>query len=354
MKKTCFILAVLFLVFLPNANAALLTDNLIGYWKFDNNGADSSGGGRDLDLYGDPNFSAGLFGQALDLHSNNSQYAQRPVDDNVYNFSSSNFTIQVWVNLNSLSVEQVLLEKFQGASGPGWTLTYYPGWPLPTSEKFHFYTYLSARIYSNDLQVTVGQWHQIIMRRDGSTFELFYDNTLIGSVINSTIFEDSSYPLIFGRRNPYGQVFPLDGKLDEVAIWNRALSADEIGLLYNNGQGRQILPVLVTIDIKPGGYPNSINLKSNGVVPVAILTTGVFDASTVDPETVFFAGASPVRWTMEDVDRDGDMDLLFHFKTQELKLDEHSTEATLTGNTYDETSIAGTDTVNIVPKEKSK
>ena len=108
----------------------------------------------------------------------------------------------------------------------------------------------------------------------------------------------------------------------------------------------------VGIDIKPGSDPNSINLGSKGVVPVAVLTTDDFDSSNIDPTTVIFAGASPVRWTIEDVDGDGDMDLLFHFKTQELNLTESSTEATLTGETYGGNPIEGTDTVNIVPKVK--
>jgi len=108
----------------------------------------------------------------------------------------------------------------------------------------------------------------------------------------------------------------------------------------------------VEIDIKPGSDPNSINLGSKGVVPVAVLTTDDFDAGSVDPTTVKFAGALPLRWAMEDVDGDGDMDLLFHFKTQELGLNGDSTEATLTGTTTDGTPIQGTDTVNIVPKGK--
>jgi len=111
-----------------------------------------------------------------------------------------------------------------------------------------------------------------------------------------------------------------------------------------------IPPISVDVDIKPGSYPNSINLGSKGVVPVAVLTTVDFDASTVDPETVEFAGASPVRWVMEDVDDDGDMDMLFFFKTQGLGLTAASTEATLTGATVGGQPIEGTDTVNIVPK----
>ena len=102
------------------------------------------------------------------------------------------------------------------------------------------------------------------------------------------------------------------------------------------------------IDIKPGSDLNSINLKSRGVVPVAVLTTGDFDASTIDPGDVLFAGAEPVRSTLEDVDEDGDLDMLFHFKTQYLELDENSTEATLTVDGI----AAGTDTVRIVQSKK--
>ena len=108
----------------------------------------------------------------------------------------------------------------------------------------------------------------------------------------------------------------------------------------------------VEIDIKPDSDLNSINLKSKGVVPVAVLTTDDFDATTIDPDTVSFAEASPVRWTTEDVDHDGDLDMLFHFRTQELNLTSDSIEATLTGSAQDGRLLEGTDSVNIVPKGK--
>jgi hypothetical protein len=108
----------------------------------------------------------------------------------------------------------------------------------------------------------------------------------------------------------------------------------------------------VVIDIKPGSDTNPINLKSKGVVPVAILTTDGFDAANVNQEKVFFAGAAPLQSTLEDVDGDGDEDMLFHFKTQELNLDENSTEATLTGETKDGIAFQATDVVQIVPAKK--
>ena len=73
------------------------------------------------------------------------------------------------------------------------------------------------------------------------------------------------------------------------------------------------LEVNVDIDIKPGSDPNSINLGSNGNVPVAILSSADFDATTVDPYTVTLAGAevslkgkaqTPMA-SVEDVNGDG-------------------------------------------------
>lgn len=106
---------------------------------------------------------------------------------------------------------------------------------------------------------------------------------------------------------------------------------------------------LIEIDIRPCSLPNNINLKSEGKVPVAILTTDNFDASNIDPSTIEFAGASPLKWHLKDVDLDGDMDLVLHFKTQELDLTENSVEATLTGETFDFQLIQGTDSIRIVP-----
>ena len=76
----------------------------------------------------------------------------------------------------------------------------------------------------------------------------------------------------------------------------------------------------VEIDIKPGSDPNSVNLANNGQIAIAILTTDDFDATQVDASTVMFAGALAVQNSLEDVDNDGDLDMVLHFLTQETNL----------------------------------
>ncbi|RLI31784.1 hypothetical protein DRO56_04655 [Candidatus Bathyarchaeota archaeon] len=105
----------------------------------------------------------------------------------------------------------------------------------------------------------------------------------------------------------------------------------------------------VEIDIRPWSPLNIICLGSHGVVPVAVLTTDDFDASDVNTTTVLFAGAPPLWSCLLDVDRDGDLDLLLFFRIRDLQLEPSSTEATLTGYTYDGTCFQGSDSVMIVP-----
>jgi hypothetical protein len=114
----------------------------------------------------------------------------------------------------------------------------------------------------------------------------------------------------------------------------------------------------VDIDIKPGSDPNSINCRNKkGIVTIAILTTDDFDATTVDHTTVTFEGALEAHVNKKtgeprrhegDVDGDGDLDLVFHFRFGDTGLDCFSTEGTLVGETYDGIQVEGIDAVRMV------
>jgi hypothetical protein len=112
----------------------------------------------------------------------------------------------------------------------------------------------------------------------------------------------------------------------------------------------------VAIDIKPGSFPNTVNLGSNGVLPVAILSDPDFDASGVDPITVSLASAQ-VRLKgngtavsqVEDVNDDQMLDLVVMVTTEALVLAASDTSATLEGTTYDGLTVRGVDSIRIVP-----
>ena len=97
--------------------------------------------------------------------------------------------------------------------------------------------------------------------------------------------------------------------------------------------------ISVDVDIKPGSCPNPLNLKSKGVLPVAVLGTDEFSVTTIDPYTINLnregfenVGVAPIRWSYEDVATpftgelcdchdlkgDGYVDMTLKFDTQEL------------------------------------
>jgi hypothetical protein len=110
----------------------------------------------------------------------------------------------------------------------------------------------------------------------------------------------------------------------------------------------------VSIDVKPGSFPNSINLRNRGVVPVAILTTADFNATTVDASTVRFGEtgteAAPVHFALEDVDLDGDSDVILQFETRSIGITCGATVAWVTGQTIGGLAIAGSDTIRTLCK----
>jgi len=117
--------------------------------------------------------------------------------------------------------------------------------------------------------------------------------------------------------------------------------------------------ILVTIDIRPGSEPNSINLSSQGVLPVAVLSSPDFDASQLDPDTVTLSGAGVavkgkgnILTHLADVNGDGLIDLVVQVEIENLNPGElQSGKAWFIGGTYGGDSVAGSDEINIVPPE---
>jgi hypothetical protein len=132
----------------------------------------------------------------------------------------------------------------------------------------------------------------------------------------------------------------------------------------NDGFGRTIKlecvagPDVVTseIDIKPGSYPNSINACQNGLVSVAILGTETFDPETeiaaqtceLNGEALAMRGRSRQLWAIEDVDDDGDNDLVLKFEVENLELQTGEDELTVTCELTAGGTFEGTDSIRVL------
>jgi hypothetical protein len=181
---------------------------------------------------------------------------------------------------------------------------------------------------------------------------------------------DGSGRGVFGRRfdssgRPVGaeiQVNTYTTGLQRASLGD-AVSSDPLGNLvvvwHSDGQDGSdygvfaqryaSLALTVSIDIKPGRFPNTVNPAGPGVIPVAVLTTGTFDARAARVRTVRFGRtgneAAPVHSSLEDVDHDGDLDRLLEFRIRDTGIRCGDTLASLTGQTRTEQAFRGSDSI---------
>jgi hypothetical protein len=115
-----------------------------------------------------------------------------------------------------------------------------------------------------------GNWHHIVMTWvKGGSMNIYYDGVLVatgatsGKAMNSTL----NYPLHIGSNGNFGYGI-INGSLDEMGLWNRELSANEVSILYNAVVGNNLLKFLTT---NTSGTQSNIKIIS-GYPSVALVT----------------------------------------------------------------------------------
>ena len=309
----------------------------------------------------------GKFGKALSFDG---------VDDYVEVASDSSImpatlTIEAWIQPGKTGARQSIVSKWDGGGDASYSLE------LTSGNKFLFYLHngTTTQSITGTTGVIIGTWYHVAGTYDGFIARLYVNGNLeAGPTTLVAPMTSSSVPLRIGasgKSSPYPICCAFKGLVDEVRIWDIALT------------GFQLEPVPVAMDIKPGSCPNPLNVKSQGVLPVAILGTEDFDVTQVDPATVKLEDVAPLRWAIEDVATpseecntlgpDGYLDLTLKFDTKEMlgKLNLSTSDLvdeseivlsdledgdcptlTLTGYLYDGTPIRGEDTVLIIKKGK--
>ena len=335
---------------------------MVGWWPGDGNTDDISGNNNNGTWMGDSDYTdPGKVDEAFTFDGSN--YVE--VTNNNGLFEPAHVTVDAWVRANG-SPGQFKYIVAKGANGcnSGATYALYTG----RSEGLFFYIYdgatfvLSPGVLPGDIWDNA--WHHVAGSYDGSNVSLYVDGVKIGSTqtdidINYNL---ANRDLVIGKYldpsmdNACGNPHSFTGDIDEVELFNEALSLSAIQDIYNAGSEGKCKTIEVDIDIKPGSYPNCMNINGHGVIPVAILGAERFDVEQIDPVTLKFGGLSlrirgnkgpycPFEYSNDDEY----LDMVCHFEDDVDNWDPGDGEATLSGELEDGTPFEGTDSICVVP-----
>jgi hypothetical protein len=215
------------------------TSSLIAWYSFNGNANDLSGNGNNGALLNGVASTTNRFGTV------NSAYSFDGVDDGIYVNNSffdngwNQYTVSMWVYLNAMAnPNNPNSSHIFFNTDPYYGIGFGTNWG--GSNKYYFYMgngtpALSWNAVNNDQSnqiVTIGAWKLVTFLKSANNYSLYIDNALDQTWISPTTIQSYIYKMYFGRTNPSNANEVINGKLDDIGIWNRALSPCEISQLF--------------------------------------------------------------------------------------------------------------------------
>ena len=279
------------------------TEGLVAYYPFNGNANDESGNGHHGTVNGATlTTDRGGNENSSYIFDGNDDFIESQIDQ------SQSFTVAIWVKLNRNDQYFGFVQhKDNCVRGGGYILG------IHTSGNYRYTSSNCGECQSNPCSnsyeinyinsdrgfLSTNLWYHLGVTNDGSGNYTFYLNgEAIGSENNNNmIFDYGIKPFSIGKHHDGSNLFYLNGSLDDVGLWNRALSEQEIQNLYTSSNG----------DILLNG---TVSAESNQIKNVAD-PTDAQDAATknyVDSNVNAFSGSyndltdKPTTYTQSEVD----------------------------------------------------
>jgi hypothetical protein len=229
------------------------TNGLVGYWPFNGNANDESGNGNNGAVNGAilANDRNGLLNSSYSFNGTSStiDFANQLIPSN------GSFTISVWTYLNNNNLQEFFHQNV---------------WPGA------FYVGINNGILrcgdhwqNTEVSLENNSWIHLVIVRNYQNNVVIYKNGILVATKTSDIYlgGNATDPLILGRQYPTNTEF-LNGKLDDLGIWSRALTEQEIANLYNSTSINTAECLTMTINTgvlstTPVTYTSSVNIYPN-------------------------------------------------------------------------------------------
>ncbi len=253
-------------------------EDLVGYYPLNGSVVDASGQGHDGTLTtGTGGYVDGKAGKAFDFDGLASVIT---ITDTVaLQFGTGDFSVAMWIEFDNdtISSNENFFEKRNSSSFEGITMQ-----RNAADEKIYFVTPNVIGVSGHTIESNVpatndGMHHYTFIRRSGIMYMYIDAIQQTDTEASSTSVSDDTYDITIGAR--YDSTLFIDGKMDEVRIYNIGLSQSEITYLYNNPAGTQptaIVPVAPNDEDLVAYYPlNASTVDASGSGNDGVFTPGI-------------------------------------------------------------------------------
>lgn len=240
------------------------TSGLIGWWPFNGNANDESGNGNN----GTPQNGASLASDRYGI--NNSAYSFDFISNNLIRVPHqsslnlmSDFSISIWFKSNDAPTsynDYVFVSKhdnFLTCCGNNIPYSAFITWNASGHYQKPSLGYAQSGNFTfpeSDTLITTNVWQHIVFVNKNDTVKMYLDGGLIcNQYFSSALRASNSEDLLFGSTNRGPALECMNGKLDDIGIWNRALTQQEIADLYNSCQ--------LSVNTQP--INQSVNISNN-------------------------------------------------------------------------------------------
>jgi len=220
-----------------------LQQGLVGYWPFCGNANDESGNGNDGTVNG-ATLTEDRFGNAGKAYSFDGVDDHVIIENNAQLQGITDIAISGWININQLpdsnSVLAGIVTKWYGQYNCGNQSDNFSVWTSYLNElvagtnQYMFYGNPQSTLVSSSEILTNQHWIHFAFNHDSEQGgELYINGNLVSENSLSGVICGSTNPLYFGCDNGVGTLNRFfNGSLDDIGIWNRALTPEEVQELY--------------------------------------------------------------------------------------------------------------------------
>ena len=273
------------------------TNGLVGWWPFNGNANDESGNGNNGTVNG-ATLTSDRFGNVGKAYSFNGISDFIDLRSSVLGITgNSDRTISCWINTSAQNVQTVFASGLGVSGNPcsnnGKTYNL-----RLVNSKLGVMTYNCGNCSSCDLypqsgsNLTDNNWHNVTVFMKSDTaytyVDGFFENTQFMPNTNTTA--DSNF---IGKDNHIGYLDYFDGKIDDLAIWNRALTPQEITNLYNAGP----FDVSATNTTICAGQPTTLSVQSVSGTITALNCASATNTGTLTAGTAASGVSSSIPYT---------------------------------------------------------